>query len=63
MRMENYGGMISAGRTLDSSTRVLWQSYQQSHLLAKPYELEKGNNEFALTKYFCSYIKGLFNMP
>jgi hypothetical protein len=30
MRMEIHGGMISTGKTPDSSTRALWQSYQQS---------------------------------
>jgi hypothetical protein len=28
--MENQGGMILAGETPDSSTRALWQAYQQS---------------------------------
>jgi hypothetical protein len=30
MSMKNYGGMISAGEIPDSSTRAVWQSYQQS---------------------------------
>jgi hypothetical protein len=31
--MENHGGMISTGKTPDSSTRSLWWSYQKSHLV------------------------------
>jgi hypothetical protein len=39
--MENNGGMISTRETPDLSTRALWQSYQQSHLVAKQEELAK----------------------
>jgi hypothetical protein len=35
------------GKTPDLSTRALWQSYQQSHLVAKQDELPKEIN-FAL---------------
>jgi hypothetical protein len=36
--------MISTGETPDSSTRVLWQSYQQSHLVANQDNLGEGND-------------------
>jgi hypothetical protein len=41
MIMEDHGGMISVGKTPDLSIRALWQSYQQSHLVAKQEELGK----------------------
>jgi hypothetical protein len=34
MSMENHGGIISTGKTPDSCTISLLQSYQQSHLVA-----------------------------
>jgi hypothetical protein len=37
--MEKNSGMISAGKTLDSSTRAIWQYYRQSHLAANKEEL------------------------
>jgi hypothetical protein len=40
MNMENYAGMIQ-GKTPDSSTRAVWQSYQQSYLVARQEELLK----------------------
>jgi hypothetical protein len=39
--MENHGGMIVTGETLDLSTSALWQSYQQSHPVTKQVELAK----------------------
>jgi hypothetical protein len=30
MNMEKHGGIIQTGETHDSSTRALWQVYQQS---------------------------------
>jgi hypothetical protein len=39
--MENYGGIISAEETSDSSTTALWKSYQQSHLVENQAELTK----------------------
>jgi hypothetical protein len=60
--MENHGGMISTEETPNSSTRALWQSYQQSYLVAKQEVLGKGN-EFGLTKHHRSYFQGIFNMP
>jgi hypothetical protein len=52
MSMENHGGMISQGKTNDSSTRALWQFCQQGHLVGS----EAGgtcdeNDAFGLTKY------------
>jgi hypothetical protein len=35
MSMENYGEMISIEEVPDSPTKALWQSYQQSHLVAR----------------------------
>jgi hypothetical protein len=58
--MVNYGGVISAGETPDSSTRALWQCYQQSHIVANKDELGEGNDEFGQTKYFCSYFQVIF---
>jgi hypothetical protein len=39
-------------KTPDSSTRVLWQSYQQRHLVASTRNAQK-EWEFSLAKYFC----------
>jgi hypothetical protein len=50
------------GKTPDSSIRALWESLQQSHLVAKQLELGKGNYEFGLPKYLSSYFKGILNM-
>jgi hypothetical protein len=49
MSMENHGGKIWIGETSYSSTRVLWQTYQQS------FSSDAGgtgevNYEFFLTK-------------
>jgi hypothetical protein len=40
MSMENHGGMISTEET-DVSTRALWQSYQQRHLIEKQEKLAR----------------------
>jgi hypothetical protein len=45
------------GKTPDSSTRGLRQSYKQSNLVAKQEELAK-ENEFCLTKYLFHTSKG-----
>jgi hypothetical protein len=63
MSMEDHGGTITAGKTPDSSARALWQSCQQSRLVAKQEKLDEGNGEFGLTKYLCLYFEGNFNMP
>jgi hypothetical protein len=34
--------------TPDASTRALWQSYQQSHLVANQEEFGEGNDKFGL---------------
>jgi hypothetical protein len=47
MGMENHVGMISTGETPDSSTRALWQSYQQSS-----NSKTEGNYEFGLLSHF-----------
>jgi hypothetical protein len=46
------------GKTPDSSTRALRQSYKQSNLVAKQEELAKENDEFCLTKYLFHTSKG-----
>jgi hypothetical protein len=61
--MENRGEMKSTGETPDSSTRALWQPYQQSHLGVKHEELAKEVMNLALTNYLCSYFEEFFNMP
>jgi hypothetical protein len=53
--------MISTWKTPDSSSRALWQSYQQSSS-SKAGGTGEGNYEFCLAKYVCSYLEGLFNM-
>jgi hypothetical protein len=42
--MKNHGGMISTEKPPDSSTRALWQSDQQSQLVANQEEIDEGNN-------------------
>jgi hypothetical protein len=56
MSVENHGGMISTGKSLDTSTRVLWQSYQQSQLLENQEELGKGNAEFGFRNSLSLFI-------
>jgi hypothetical protein len=46
MTTESNGGMISTEETPHSSTRVLWQIYQQTHLEAKQEEHGEGNTEY-----------------
>jgi hypothetical protein len=40
------------GKIPDLSTRALWQSYQQRHLVANQEEVGKGNNEFGFQSVF-----------
>jgi hypothetical protein len=53
--MGNHGGIISTGKTPDSSTRVYWQSYQQNRLVSKQEELSKEMMNLA-------YEVSLFNL-
>jgi hypothetical protein len=46
--MQNHGGIISIGKTSESSTRALWQSYQQNNLVVKQEKLEKEMMNFAV---------------
>jgi hypothetical protein len=50
------------GKTSDSSIRALWQSYQQSSS-NKAGGTSEGNDAFDRTKYLCSYLKGISNVP
>jgi hypothetical protein len=43
--------MLSAGKSPDSSAKVLWQTYQQSRLVPTQEELGEGSDEFDLAKY------------
>jgi hypothetical protein len=57
MRVENHGGLISTGKIPDLPTRGLWQSYQQSHLVANQEELGEANNEFGRQNVFVHNLK------
>jgi hypothetical protein len=58
IRMDNRGGIISTEEIPGSSTRALWQSYQDIHLVAKQEELAKRNDQFCLTKCHSHTSKG-----
>jgi hypothetical protein len=60
MSMKNHGGMISTGKTPDSSIRGLWQSYQQSRLGANQEELGEWNGKFGLQSIFVHTSKRYF---
>jgi hypothetical protein len=47
------------GKTPDSSTRALWKSYQQRHLIASRRNRQK-KWEFNRAKYFCSFLQVIF---
>jgi hypothetical protein len=55
--MDKHGGMTSTQETPNSSTRALWQFYQQSHLAASRGEREKGMMNFALQNIFVHTCK------
>jgi hypothetical protein len=55
--MESHDGMMLTGKTLDSSARALWKSYQQSHPVANQEELGEGNDEFGLRNVFFHICK------
>jgi hypothetical protein len=56
--MKNHGGIIfKVGRTPDSYTRALWQSYHKSSS-SKAGKSSKGNDEFCLMKYLFHTSKG-----
>jgi hypothetical protein len=46
--VESHGGMISTAENFDLFTRALWQSYQQSPLIANQEELAKEVMNFVL---------------
>jgi hypothetical protein len=47
---DNHGEMISTGENSDSSTRALWQAYQES-TSSKAGGTGEVNDEFCVTKY------------
>jgi hypothetical protein len=47
------------GKTPDTSTRALWNSYQHRHLVTSRRNGRK-EWEFSLTKYFCSHLQVMF---
>jgi hypothetical protein len=57
MCVDNYGGVMSTGKTPDSSTRALWKSYKQSSS-SKAGGTGERNYKFGLMKYLCLYFKG-----
>jgi hypothetical protein len=59
--MDSHGEMIWTEKTPDSSTRALWQTFHQSHLVANQAELAKETN-FA-SEVFILYFERFFNMP
>jgi hypothetical protein len=48
------------GKTPDSSTRALWQSYQQNHLVARQEILDERNAEFSRQIIFVHTCKWFF---
>jgi hypothetical protein len=46
-------------KTSDSSSRALWQCYQQSNLVASRGNGRR-NVKFCIAKYFCSYLRVVF---
>jgi hypothetical protein len=55
MSMENHGEIISTGRIYDSSTRALWQSYQQLSS-SRAGELAKEIRNFTLRRLHTSRV-------
>jgi hypothetical protein len=43
--------------------RLNTTALEHSHLVSQQEELHKGNDEFGITKYLCSYLEEIFNMP
>jgi hypothetical protein len=54
----DHDGIIQTGKTLDSSTRALWQYYQQSHLVANQEKVAKEMMNFLLRNIFIHTSKG-----
>jgi hypothetical protein len=50
------------GTTPDSSTRALWQSYEQSSS-TKASQTGEENDAFWLRTCLCSYFEDFFNIP
>jgi hypothetical protein len=61
--MQNSGGIISTGETLDSSTRALCKSYKQSHYVEKQEKLKKETMNFASRSISVNNSKEFFTMP
>jgi hypothetical protein len=62
MSMENHIGMIWQGKTPDSSTGALWQSYRKIYLVAKQEKLVNEMMNFAL-RSISFILQRFFNMP
>jgi hypothetical protein len=60
MSMENHDGMLSAGESPDSSSRALWQSYQQNHLVAKQEYTWQRKWWIWPSTHLCSYFEVIF---
>jgi hypothetical protein len=56
MSVESCGGIMRQTDTPNSSTRALWQSFQQSYLVGSTRGVGEGNEEFGLLMLFCSYF-------
>jgi hypothetical protein len=62
MSMQNHGGMMMSTEENSSTCPPdLWQSYQQSNLVASRRNGQK-EWEFGLLKYFCSHLQVIFSM-
>jgi hypothetical protein len=57
MNMENHDGNILTVKSSDSSTRLLWQSYQLIHPVANEKKLGEINDEFDLRNIFVHTLK------
>jgi hypothetical protein len=57
MNMENHDGNILTVKSSDSSTRLLWQSYQLIHPVAIEKKLGEINDEFDLRNIFVHTLK------
>jgi hypothetical protein len=52
MSMANHGGIVLTGENWFVHQSALWQSYQQSHLVANLEEVGEENDEFGFQSVF-----------